>query len=422
VTGNTKLGNTSYGIFLNGANNNTIGGTASGARNVISGNGTGIYFNGGGSANDLVKGNYIGTNAGGNTALGNTSYGIYISGGANKITVGGSTSGSGNVISANGIGIYLDGAANSDQIQGNFIGTDSTGSTALAGTSFGIYLSAGSGNTIGGTTAASANVLSGNTTGVYLASGATGTLVQGNDIGTDVTGSVKIGNTSYGIYLNGSGGNTIGGTAAGAGNVISGNGTGVFLNGAGATNNLLQGNYIGTNSSGAALGNSLVGVSLSSASNNTIGGTAGGAGNTIAYNTSNGVKVNAGSGDAILADAIFSNASLGISLLNAGNNSEPAPSLSTAAYSSGTLSVSGTVAVTAANGTTLTVEIFSNNSNATGQGQTYLGSLTATVSNNVASFSGTFVTGLTATGKYLTATTTDSSGNTSQFSSPLIVS
>jgi hypothetical protein len=404
------------GILVNGKAN-TIGGTTAATRNVISGNGTGVSLSG---ANNLVLGNYLGTNVSGSAAIANTTYAILISTAGNAI--GGSAAGAGNIISGNATGIYLNGAAvTGNNIEGNNIGTTPSGNGALGNTSFGIYISGAGSNTIGGTTAATRNVISGNTTGLYLASGASGTLVEGNDIGTDVTGSVKIANTSYGIYLNKSAGNTIGGTASGASNVISGNSAaGVYIAGTGATGNKIEGNYIGTNSGGAALGNG-TGVLLSGVSGNTIGGTAAGAGNTIADNGTYGVEVSGGSGDAILADSIFSNGSLGIALLGSGNNSEPAPVLTAAGYSNGTLTVSGTVQGTV--GATLTIEFFSNPTSSA-QGETYLGSTTVTVpSGGTATFSGvTLTTTLTAKGDYLTATATDANGNTSQFSGALVVS
>jgi hypothetical protein len=133
------------------------------------------------------------------------------------------------------------------------------------------------------------------------------------------------------------------------------------------------------------------------------------------------VEVSGGSGDAILADSIFSNGSLGIALLSSGNNSEPSPVLTAASYSNGTLTVSGTVQGTV--GATLTIEFFSNPTSSA-QGQTYLGSTTVTVpGSGTATFSGvTLTTALTASGDYLTATATDANGNTSQFSAKLLVS
>ena len=78
------------------------------------------------------------------------------------------------------------------------------------------------------------NVVAGaqNTHGIYIGGGSTidfGTVVQGNFVGTDVTGTVNLGNTFNGIAVE-TQQVTIGGTGAGEGNVIAFNkGAGVFL-------------------------------------------------------------------------------------------------------------------------------------------------------------------------------------------------
>ena len=100
--------------------------------------------------------------------------------------------------------------------------------------------------------------------------GDSGDLIQGNFIGADPTGSSPLG-SSDGVEIDGSA-CTIGGTAAGARNVISGNDDGIFITGDG---NLVEGNYIGTDASGAnvsnAVGNTYDGVQLYGSAN-TIGG------------------------------------------------------------------------------------------------------------------------------------------------------
>ena len=179
-------------------------------------------------------------------------------------------------------------------------------------------------NTIGGTTAADRNIISANTVdGIQIRNAGTASnVVLGNYIGLDVTGTVDLGNTNQGVAIFGSAtNNTIGGTAAGARNVLSGNnGEGVRITGAGTTGNVVQGNFIGTNAAGTAgIANSRQGVWIdNAAANNTIGGTAAGAGNTIAYNTLDGVALSsiAGTGNAVLGNAIFSNGGLGIDLLD----------------------------------------------------------------------------------------------------------
>src|SRR5207237_10730631 len=116
----------------------------------------------------------------------------------------------------------------------------------------------GASNTrIGGNTAAARNVISGNASvGIKLFDGTmTGVVIQGNYIGTNAAGTAAIGNGT-GVYLLRANNIAIGGTAAGAGNVISGNsGGGIDLTG---SNNVIQGNLIGTNAAGkAAVGNSV---------------------------------------------------------------------------------------------------------------------------------------------------------------------
>src|SRR5207302_1099558 len=177
--------------------------------------------------------------------------------------------------------------------QGNFIGTNLTGMNALGNGLDGVGMGNGTtNNTIGGTTPAARNVISGNHgNGIVIGqAGTTGNLVQGNFIGTNVTGTSALGNAVEGVNIFGSAsGNTIGGTGSGARNIISGNsGDGIGIFDTISTANTVQGNYIGTDVSGtSALGNSnglLVG-----AQNNLIGGAATGAGNLISGNRHSGV-------------------------------------------------------------------------------------------------------------------------------------
>jgi hypothetical protein len=190
-----------------------------------------------------------------------------------------------------GNAIEIDGSGN-NVIASNFIGVDATGSGA-AGNGEGIVVNNSSGNTIGGNTAAARNIISGNSsTAIDLSgSGTTANRVEGNFIGTDSGGTIAIGNGSLSsgnlgaIYISaGANGNIIGGTNADTRNVISGNWRGVFISGAGTSGNVVEGNYLGTTASGlAALGNQGDAVLISfSASGNTVGGGAPGAGNVIA--------------------------------------------------------------------------------------------------------------------------------------------
>jgi len=227
VTGNTDNGNHWIGIYVNGISNNVIGGTTTTDRNLIAGNDSyGVEVYGTGATNNLIQGNYIGTNAAGTTALGNQSAGVYLYYAAGN-TVGGTTPGAGNLISGNnGSGILIYGAgATGNLIQGNYIGINVTGSAALGNTQRGVLLNGVSGtgsNTVGGTTVAARNVISGNQEiGIYLYNNTSTTLIQGNYVGTDVAGSVDLGNGIDGIGSSDSPNNTIGGTVPGAGNLIS---------------------------------------------------------------------------------------------------------------------------------------------------------------------------------------------------------
>ena len=141
-----------HGVFFDGAGSGTIGGTTAGARNVISGNDSaGIVLSGVTATGNQVQGNYIGTAGDGVTALKNGYYGIMLSN-APANTIGGTAAGAGNVISANGSsGIYVAGsAASGNQVQGNYIGTTASGAAALGNKSFGVYISNAAGNTVGG--------------------------------------------------------------------------------------------------------------------------------------------------------------------------------------------------------------------------------------------------------------------------------
>ncbi len=230
--------------------------------------------------------------------------------------------GTGNVISDNLIGVLISGAlAQGVTVQGNLIGTDSTGTADLGNAQSGIQIDNASGNTIEGDSQ-SEQVISGNLVGIEI-DGATSTqnLIEGNLVGTDKSGTAELGNSGEGVLIEGAFGNTVGGTSSAARNVISANQWGIRLDGSTAELNVIEGNYVGTDTSGTLnLGNEINGVIVSNgASNNTIGGTATGAGNTIAFSVAAGVSVQSGTGDSILSNSIFSNGHLGIDLVAAGD-------------------------------------------------------------------------------------------------------
>ncbi len=356
ATGNRVLGNyigtnangvaavaNASGVSINrGADDNVVGGTTAAARNVISGNSyVGVDISApilsGGASTDrnVVKGNFIGLNAVGSAAI------------------------------ANDIGVLLgaDGAQEDNIIGG---------------------LTPGSGNTISGN-------LSYGIRGVHVVGA---NYVQGNLVGTTPSGEGALGNGSHGISLVDNSALNIGGPTSSARNVISGNGGhGVHLGGAGPVT--IEGNYIGTSISGAqplpnaGHGVSIVGFSYLIA----VGSAAAGAGNLIAHNALDGISVEeAGGGSPVVnrfsGNSIHSNGGLGIDLGNDGvtpNDSGDGDSgpnalqnypelLSAVLLSNGTTRFR--VRLDVAPDDTYTIEFFSNDQadpSGFGEGQTYLG-------------------------------------------------
>jgi len=285
----------------------------------------GVQIGIGGSSGSVVEGNYIGVDPSGTVAyweLGQYDYsqahGVCVYSDDNVI--GGTTPAARNVVSGFS-GAAIDGSGTGNRIQGNYIGTDATGTQAL-GNDRGISLDTYSTQcVIGGTEIGAGNLISGNwDAAVVLASGGMGlweNRVQGNLIGTDVTGTTALGNGT-GIAIAAGFNNLIGGTVPEARNVISGNnGPGIVISRIEAVSigNVVQGNLIGTDVTGSApLGNAGDGITIYGACDNMIGGTEPGAANLIAHNGGRGVSVISGLGNAVWNNQIHSNGDLGIDL------------------------------------------------------------------------------------------------------------
>jgi hypothetical protein len=297
VSGTAFLGNAQLGVVIHdGATNNIIGGESSGARNLISGNGqVGVLIEDAGTSANQVLGNYIGTDVSGTAFLGNTELGVVVHDGATNNTIGGDTRGAGNLISGNGlVGVLIEDAGTSEnQVLGNYIGTDVSGSAPLGNARAGILIKTeATSNTIGGDASGARNLISGNgQIGVWIeGAGTSGNRVLGNYIGTDVSGTVSLGNAEQGVVIHdGATNNTIGGDTSEARNVISGNGqAGIWIEDVGTSGNRVLGNVIGTDVSGTvSLGNEGFGVCIAfGAMDNTVG-----VSNTIVFNASAGVVV-----------------------------------------------------------------------------------------------------------------------------------
>jgi hypothetical protein len=408
IIGLTADGTTSLpngdGINMSETDNNVIGGPSAGARNIISGNNyNGIRMYGNSSGN-MFEGNYIGTDPSGTISIGNEEEGIRIVDAPDNI-VGGTATGAGNLISGNErVGILISNSgAIGNQILGNFIGTDVSGTVALANGSTGISVdSSASNNIIGGTTTGAGNLVSGNQLGIAVRGGSENNQILGNLIGTDVTGTVGIGNLKDGVTIHNSPNNSVGGVAHGARNIISGNGDdGLSILEPNAFGNQVTGNYIGTDVNGVNVIGNLRGVQISNAPNNTVDG------NLIHYNTSYGVLIQ---GDVAVSNTLTQNSitangegipDRGILIRNGANLYIPAPAITDVTASQ--------VVGTSTSPNSSTIEIFQDTGD---QGNIYIGA--ATVLGGAFAFTGTPPPN--ATGGNLTATVTDPAGNTSEFS------
>lgn len=383
-----------------------------------------------------IAGNFLGTDTGGTIPRGN-SRGITVRSAQTKI--GGTDPSSRNLISGNtNGGIHIIFEATGTKVLGNYIGTDRTGNDTIGNQSVGIEIRGGTTNhTIGGSVSGSGNVISGNlVNGIHiLGPGTTGNEVIGNLIGTNASGADGVPN-HWGITIENAANNTIGGTTPGSRNIISGNyDNGIVIFGGNATGNVISGNYIGTDVTGEEqLGNGQRGVLIENAPGNVIGGITEGAGNVIAHNGATGVNVvgEDAVSNAILSNSIFANDGLGIDLgielgdvgvtpneipeQDAGPNKlRNFPELSLAANDLQLLSGS----LNSVPEETFRIEFFSNDDcdpSGHGEGQTFIGAIDeiTTNENGQALFNVTFP-GEIFPGQHITATATDSDNNTSEF-------
>ncbi len=444
--GNTAIVGQGAGIVIegdgtanSGARNNTIGGGIEAARNIISGNdGPGIRIQDAGANNNTIVRNTIGLTTSGTAPLANL-IGVLLTSGSASSTVGGASVTARNLISTNATAdVLIDGSSN-NLVAGNLIGTNSDG-TGLPGgptTNTGVLIqNNSSGNTIGGSTTSAGNVISGHgVVGLSILGSltpdpndgvATQNLVQGNVIGAGVGGSGALPNAVGLLIGSAATDNTIGGLTTAARNIISGNtGDAIQIVDPETADNLVQGNLIGLAADGTtALANGGDGIQITASSSNTIGGTAIGAGNTIANNGGTGILVDSGTNNLLSRNLLFLNGALGIDLVNGGNNDQAAPSLTSAQTSGTTTTVAGTLNSTPA--TTFTVEFYSNDPPAdpsgAGEGQRFIGQTTVTTD---ASGLGSFSANLTpavAAGQFISAIAINNAaapatqiGDTSQF-------
>ncbi|APW61472.1 beta strand repeat-containing protein [Paludisphaera borealis] len=472
LNGAVAIPNNNDGVQTIGTQGVTIGGLTTAARNLISGNKqsgvelANITF-GANTIATLIQGNWIGVNASGTNALPNA-VGVNQNGG-DATTIGGTAAGAGNLISGNtGQGVRM-GTGDHSLVQGNLIGTNATG-TAPLGNGTGLLFANASFATIGGAAAGAGNIISGNG-GAGIDSfviGSQAEVIQGNWIGvvpgaTPTSPVNPLGNGGHGVQIWGPINVLIGGTGPGEGNIIAANGVGALggngINTFGETTGLVvEGNFIGTDRIGTpGLGNGNNGanggngVSLFS-NGNTIGGTAPGAGNVIANNSSNGIALVLGSNNnSFLGNSIYNNGQKPVGFtqlgINFGQSNEPLvnqvwppgpansgpnnfqnyPVLdpSSGIYDNGSIEIKGTLNANV--GQTYRVEFFASptqNVSGFGEGKIFLGATAVAVTNTTtytAAFDATLTTSAPIpSGYYITATATDALGNTSEFAKNIV--
>jgi parallel beta-helix repeat protein len=473
--GTTLFGNARSGIKTNGSSTGLrIGGVDIAQRNVVSANGgDGIDVD---AADAQIVNNFIGVDIGGTLDRGN---------GGDGLEVVGPSLVSRNVISGNSRhGIFF--TRSNNIIEGNRIGVDVTGTAMLGNAGDGIFLErlsgVNAGNRIGGVSVEQRNVIAGNGGSGIATFQGEGVVVLNNFIGVDVTGTAPLGNAGAGIALTRGDDWQIG--AAGAGNVISANGVHGIVTSAFTDRVLILANFIGTDLSASldlgngqsgiefagtdseiggtaegeaneirfnsaaglvligfdtlVLGNRILdngthGILVDGVTDNRIGGSDLGAGNTIARNGAAGVALRIAGGffplrNVISVNSTFANTGLGIDLGDDGgtpndpgdadngpNNLQNFPVLATADSATGRI----TGALNSEANRTYRIELFSNvtaDESGHGEGETFLGSVEAiTDDSGNAAFVFDSPAGLIA-GHFMTATATDPDGNTSEFS------
>jgi CSLREA domain-containing protein len=391
-----------FGVDIVGGSINIVGGTAPSARNVISGNSVvGLELVGPGVTGTLVRGNYIGARKAGDAALPNGFGGVTISD-AGDTAVGGTATGAGNIISGNdrhGLKILN---TTGTVVQGNLIGTDASGTADVGNLDGGIEVFSSPGIVIGGADEGSGNVISGNGQGGIFEQTTDGSVIQGNRIGAAATGSAALGNGSEGVFIFGGHDTSV------VGNVIGHNGTqGLLLRGADTT---ITGNLVFSN--GSAESGDFPGVEVA------IGGV----------------------GNRILNNQIFGNAGLGIDLhggtedsrdVTANDTDDPDtgpndlqnfPALASAVRATnGITIVSGSLNSTPSHDFTIQFFLADTESSNHGEALLFLGGKTVTT-DAAGDESFSFFTSALSPGQEVTATATDAStGDTSEFSLNAIV-
>ncbi|MEL6105773.1 MAG: choice-of-anchor Q domain-containing protein [Planctomycetota bacterium] len=428
LTGLQKRPNGASGVVFQDSPNNTV------TDNTISGNnGSGVLVVGASASGNLFEGNQFGTDPTGVANVGNEGPGLILRN-ASGNTIGGGE-GEGNLFAGNnGEGVLIVGGTGGNRVQGNLFGV-SLALQPISNVGPAIRVTDSPRNQIGGLRSTTGNqVLSGS--GVLIeGNGSTLNEVVGNSLGSFNDGSVVNGHLSrFGVQVDQAPGNVIGGIDGGQANHI-GNvlGPAILITGASAIGNDVLGNQLGVNEDSTptlGLAPSTGVLITDGSSDNLVGGVEPGEANVIGFIDGVGVRVESGTGNRLQRNTIFATERLPIDIGPIGlNENDPldvdpganglqnAPVITSVMVNAGTMTVTGILE--AAADETFDIELFGNADFLTYAGERFLGA--RTISTDDAGF-GTFSITSNLVFPIVTATATDSSGNTSEFfTSSLIV-
>ncbi len=271
-----------------------------------------------------------------------------------------------------------------------------------------------------------------------LIQGGYGHIIRGNVIGLEVTGTTAEPNAGNGIRIVDSDSNVVGGNSIDERNIISGNALDGLLVEDDSLNNIIMGNFIGSDLTGTKIiANQMNGIEISNAFNTQIGGVGSGEGNLIYGNTGDGVAVKYASiNNPVIGNSIYMNGGLGINLIGeeegtsrvtpndigdadiGANQMQNFPVITNIKYEQFNTRITLEGILESIPIAPFTLHFYGNDScdlSGYGEGMVYLGgSEVATSSSGVAEFSITLP--VNEAYDYITATATDSNGNTSEFS------
>jgi parallel beta-helix repeat protein len=411
------------GLKFNGVSGNTVRGL------VVVRFYTGLQFYA--SSGNVVAGNWIGLDTD-QVARGGAGVGVEFTCAAfNRTTgnlLGGFSPADRNLICGFGRGVsFFPASADHNTVRNNFIGTDASGALPRGNVFAGILIQSATNISVVGNLISASTGAGGCAVQIV---GGSGDLIQGNMIGSDVSGRYALGHVGNGLSVQGASSVTVNSNC-----VVNSGGHGIELQG--CAYSTVQGNAIGTDPGQTrVMGNRLSGIFLNGSSSNQVGGLTPGAGNLIEFNGDSGVSVLSGRANTISGNSMFDNSSLGIDLGADGttpndpgdpdtgaNDLQNTPVIASATAIYGAVQINGTL--DAVPHTTCRIEFFASapwDPFWILEGQQFLGATSVTTdAAGHADF--VYVAGAAdPAAAVVTATATDSVGNTSEFSSSWPVS